>query len=142
MYLQMTYSLTTKVKLYISVQYAHPKFAGFTVQKSLYFRGFSFLYENYVFFLCMIFAEIAFCPSINLKQPVMVFFFFTYQLSCGIRKYLIFSVPPSLLALKENPGPHFVHRLLFLINMPLSIMYLVMSVYSMYFSCNVTSRRY
>ena len=34
-------------------------------------RGFFCLYENYVFspvpFLCMIFAEITFCPSINLE---------------------------------------------------------------------------
>lgn len=37
-------------------------------------------------------------------------FFFTYQLSCGMR-YLILSVPLHLLVLKENPGPHFVQRL-------------------------------
>ena len=50
-------------------------------------------------FLCVIFAEITFCPSINLKQPVMVLIFFlTYQLSCGMR-YLILSVPLSLLVL-------------------------------------------
>ena len=52
------------------------------------------------------------------------FFFFTYQLSCGMR-YLILSVPMSLLVLKENPGPHFVQRLFFLMNISLNIMYLV-----------------
>ena len=54
---------------------------------------------------------------------VLVLFFLTYQLSCG-RHYLILSVP-SLLVLKENPGPHFVQRLFFLINISLNIMYLV-----------------
>ena len=94
-------------------------------------KGFSCLYEKYVFsplpFLCMIFAEITFCSSINLEQPVMVLvlFFLTYQLSCGMR-YLILSVPMSLLVLKkENPGPHFVQRLSFLMNISLNIMYLV-----------------
>ena len=53
-----------------------------------------------------------------------LFFFRTYQLSCGMR-YLILSVPMSLLVLKENPGPHFVQRLFFLINISLNIMYLV-----------------
>ena len=50
--------------------------------------------------------------------------FQTYQLSCGMR-YLILSVPMSLLVLKENPGPHFVQRLFFLMNISLNIMYLV-----------------
>ena len=83
-------------------------------------------YEKYVFsavpFLCMIFAEITFCFSINLEQPVMVLvvFFLTYQLSCGMR-YLILSVPMSLLILKENPGPHFVQRLFFLMNISFGI---------------------
>ena len=70
---------------------------------------------------------IKFCPSINLEQPVMVLvlFFLTYQLSCGMR-YLILSVHMSLsLVLKENPGTHFVQRLFFLMNVSLSIMYLV-----------------
>ena len=55
------------------------------------------LYEKYVFslvlFLCMIFVEITFCPSINLEQPVMVLVFFfclTYQLSCGMRYLILF----------------------------------------------------
>ena len=88
------------------------------------------LYEKYVFspvpFLCMMFTEITFCCSINLEQPVMVLvlFFLTYQLSCGMR-YLILSVPMSLLVLKENQGPHFVQRLFFLMNISLNIMYLV-----------------
>ena len=74
----------------------------------------------------MIFAEITFCPSINLEQPVMVLvlFFLTYQLSCGMR-YLILSVPMSLLVVKENPGSHFVQRFFFLMNISLNIMYLV-----------------
>ena len=93
-------------------------------------KGFCCLYEKYIFspvpFLCMIFAEITICSSINLEQPVMVLvlFFQTYQLSCGMR-YLILSVPMSLLVLKENPGPHFVQRLFFLMNISFSIMYLV-----------------
>ena len=93
-------------------------------------KGFFCLYEKYVFspvpFLCMIFAEMTFCSSINLEQPVMVLvlFFLTYQLSCGMR-YLILSVPTNLLVLKENPGMHFVQRLFFLMNISLNIMYLV-----------------
>ena len=31
-----------------------------------------------VLFLCMIFAEILFCPSINLEQPVTVLVLFSY----------------------------------------------------------------
>ena len=50
--------------------------------------------------------------------------FLTYQLSCGMR-YLILSVPMSLLVLKENPGPHFVQRLFSLMNISLNLMYLV-----------------
>ena len=93
-------------------------------------KGFFCLYEKYVSFpvpfLCMIFAEIAFCPSINLQQSVivLVLFFLTYQLSCGMR-YLILSVPMSLLVLNENPGPHFVQRLFFLMKISLNIMYLL-----------------
>ena len=55
---------------------------------------------------------------------VLVFFFLTYELSCGMR-YLILSVNMSLLVLKENPGPHFVQRLSFLMNISLKIMCLV-----------------
>ena len=79
-------------------------------------KGFVCLYEKYVFspvpFLCMIFAEITFCSSINLEQPVMVLvlFFLTYHLSCGMR-YLILSV--------------LVQRLFFLMDISLNIMYLV-----------------
>ena len=40
-------------------------------------------------------------------------------------RYLILSVPLSLLVSKETPGPHFVQRLLFLINISLNIMHLV-----------------
>ena len=95
-----------------------------------FFKGFFCLYEKYVFspvpFLCMIFAEFSFCSSINLEQPVMVLvvFFLTYQLRCAMR-YQILSVPLSLLVLKENPGPHFVQRLFFLMNISLNISYLV-----------------
>ena len=39
--------------------------------------------------------------------------------------YLILPVPLSLLVSKENPGPHFVQRLFFLISIPLNIMHLV-----------------
>ena len=55
---------------------------------------------------------------------VLVVFFLTYQLSCGMR-YLILSVPISLLVLKENPGPRFVQQLFFLMNISFNIMYLV-----------------
>ena len=56
---------------------------------------------------------------------VLVLFFLTYQLSSGMR-YLILSVPMSLLlVLKENPGPHFVQQLFFLMIISLNIMYLV-----------------
>ena len=49
-------------------------------------KGLSCIYEKYVFspvlFLCMIFVEITFCPSINLEQSVMVLvLFLTYWLS-------------------------------------------------------------
>ena len=93
-------------------------------------KGFFCSYDKYVFypvpFLCMIFAEIIFCSSINLEQAVMVLvlFFLPYQLSCGMR-YLILSVPMSLLVLEENPGRYFVQRLFFLMNISLNIMYLV-----------------
>ena len=93
-------------------------------------KEFFCLYEKYVFspvpFLCMIFAKITFCSSINLEQPVMVLFLFflTYQLSCRMR-YLILSVPRSLLVLKQNPRPNFVQRLFLLINLSLNTMYLV-----------------
>ena len=61
------------------------------------------------------FAEITFCPSINQKEPVtFLVLFLTYQLSCGMR-YLILSVPLSLLVLKENPSSPFVPRLFFFI---------------------------
>ena len=84
----------------------------------------------------MIFAEIPFCPSINLEQPVMVqVLLLTYQLSCGMR-YLILSVPLSLLVLKKNPGPHFVQRLFFLIKIILQFyVFSYVSVDTMYFSC-------
>ena len=70
--------------------------------------------------------QVFICPSINLEQPVMVLvlFFLTYQLSCGMH-HLILSVAMSLLVLKGNPGPHFVQRLFFLMNISLNIMYLV-----------------
>ena len=35
------------------------------------------------------------------------------------------ALPMNLLVLKENSGPHFVQRLLFLMNISLNIMYLV-----------------
>ena len=44
-------------------------------------------------------------------------------------RYLILSVPLSSLILKENPGPHFVQRLFFVINISLNMMYLVMCLY-------------
>ena len=103
--------------------------------KSMFFvflgkKAFFCLYEKYVyshvFFLCMIFAEITFCPSINLEQPVMVLVLFSY-VSAKLRNAPpILSVPLSLLVLKEIPRPHFVHRLFVLINISLNIIYLVM----------------
>ena len=47
-------------------------------------------------------------------------------------RYLILSVPMSLLVLKENPWPHFVQRLFFLIN--ISFKYYVFSMY-LYMLC-------
>ena len=44
-------------------------------------------------------------------------------------RYLILSVLLSSLILKENPGPHFVQRLFFVINISLNMMYLVMRLY-------------
>ena len=73
-------------------------------------------YINDTFFLCMTLAEITFCPSIHLEQPVMVLvLFLTYQLSCTNR-YFILSVPLSLQVFTENPAPDFVQRLFFLFN--------------------------
>ena len=73
---------------------------------------------------------------------VLVLFFLTYQLSCGMR-YLIVSLPMNLLVLKENPGPHFVQRLFFLNEYIFK--YYVFSRY-LYMLCilavNVMSRRY
>ena len=85
------------------------------LDKSLFFEGFSCLYEKYVsspvFFLCMIFAEITFCPSINLEQPVMVLaLFLTYQLSCRMRQYLILSCTTEL----TGPRPYFACTAAFL----------------------------
>ena len=40
-------------------------------------------------------------------------------------RYLILSVSMNLLVLKENPRPHFVQRLFFLMDISLNIMYLV-----------------
>ena len=101
------------------------------LHRSLSFHNFpAFVYETYMFsavlILLMIFAEIPFCPLINSEQPIMVLvIFLMYQLSCGMR-YLILSVPLSLLVLKENPRPHFVQRLFFLTKMSLNFVYLVM----------------
>ena len=113
--------------------YAYKRIQSFLIllYRSLSFHNFpAFVYEKYMFstvlILLMIFAEILFCPSINSEQPIMVLvLLLTYQLSCGMR-YVILSVPLSLLVLKENPGPHFVQRLYFLIKMSLNFVYLVM----------------
>ena len=87
------------------------------------FKGFSLLYEKYVScpvrVSCMIFAEITFCPSTNLKQPVIVLVLFLY-VSAKLRNALV---------IIENPGPHFVQRLFFLINISLNVIYLVMYLY-------------
>ena len=73
----------------------------------------------------MIFAEITFCPSINLEQPVMVLVLFSH-VSAKLRNALPdLSVPMSLLVVKENPGSHFLQRFFFLMNISLNIMYLV-----------------
>ena len=73
---------------------------------------------------------------------VLVLFFLTYQLSCGMR-YLILSEPMSLLVLKENPGPY-VFTAAFLFNEYI-FKYYVFSRY-LYMLCilavNVMSRRY
>ena len=49
-----------------------------------------------------------------------------YYVSAKLRNALPdFSVLMSLLVLKEDPGPHYVQRLFFLMNISLNIMYLV-----------------
>ena len=56
-------------------------------------------------------------------------------------RYLIVPVPLTLVVLKETPGPHFVQRLFFLINISLSIMYLVMYLYMLrILAANVVSK--
>ena len=73
---------------------------------------------------------------------VLALFFLTYQLSCEMR-YLILSVPMSLLVLKENPGPHFVQWLIFLMNISLNIMYFCRYLYILrILAVNVMSREY
>ena len=68
--------------------------------------------------------------------------FLTYQLSCEMR-YLILSVPLSLLGLKEDRGSHFVQRLFLLINIPSNIVHFVMYLYMLcILVVNVMSRRY
>ena len=56
------------------------KSMGFFWEKTQNKKGSFSLYEKHVFspvlFLYMIFAEITFCPSINLEQPVMVLVLF------------------------------------------------------------------
>ena len=42
---------------------------------------------------------------------------------------------------RENTGRHFLHRLLFLISISLNYVFIHGSVYAMYFSCNLVSRR-
>ena len=82
--------------------------------------------------------------SLNKPKPtVMVLvLFLTYQLSCEMR-YLILSLPLSLLVLKENRGSHFVQRLFLLINISLNIVYLFMYLYMLCtLAVNVMSRRY
>ena len=63
----------------------------------------------------------------------MVLFLFSF-VSAKLRNALpdLVSVPMSLLVLKENPGPHFVQRLFFLMN--ISFKYYVFSVY-LYMLC-------
>ena len=81
--------------------------------------------------------------SLNKPKPtVMVLvLFLTYQLSCEMR-YLILSLPLSLLVLKENRGSHFVQRLFLLINISLNIVYLFMYLYMLcILAVNVMSRR-
>ena len=90
-------------------------------------------------FLCMIFAEIIFCSSINLEQAVMVLvlFFLPYQLSCGMR-YLILSVPMSFTGFRRESRAAFCTAA-FLFNEYIFKYYVfsryLYSMYAMYFSC-------
>ena len=91
------------------------------------------MYEKSAFkiFLCVIFVAITLCPSINLKQPVMVLVvFFTYKLWNAL---LDFVRTTEFTGFKlENPRPHFVRQHFFLINISLNIMYLLMYLYMLY----------
>ena len=96
-------------------------------------KGFFCLYEKYVFspvlFLCMIFAEITFYPSINLEQPVMVLVLFSYVSARSRNALPDFIRTYECTGFKRESRPHFVQRLfvqrLFLMNISLNIMYLV-----------------
>ena len=63
--------------------------------------------------------------SLNLEQPVMVLVLFSY-VSAKLRNALSdFLRATEFTGFKRKPGPHFVQRLFFLINIFLNVMYLV-----------------
>ena len=72
---------------------------------------------------------------------MVLVFFLTYQPSCRMR-YLILSVPLSLLVLKENQGPHFVQRLFFFNEyISKNCVFSYVPVYAMYFSCKCNASK-
>ena len=104
---------------------------GFSSKKKKKKR-FSCLYEKYVFspvlFFGMIFAEITFCPSIKLEQPVMVLVLFSY-VSAKLRNALHgFIRTTEFTGFKRESRVAFCTAhfcTFFLINVSLNIMYLV-----------------
>ena len=113
-----------------------------------FFKGSFCFYEKYVFSpvlsLCMILAEITFCTSVNLEQPVMVLvlFFLTYQLSCGMR-YLNLSVSYEFTGFKRESRTTFCTAA-FLCNEYMFKYYVFSTyLYMLYIlAVNVMSRRY
>ena len=76
----LTYHLSQTLHLYAIGAFKMSSYYCIKVVKER--KGLSCIYEKCVsspvLFLCMIFVEITFCPSINLEQPVMVLVHFSY----------------------------------------------------------------
>ena len=69
--------------------------------------------------------------------------FSSCQLSCGRNVLPGFIRTTEFTGLKENPWPHLVQRLVFLIKISLNIMHLVMYLYMLcILAVNLISRRY
>ena len=76
----------------------------------------------------MTFAEITFCPSINLEQPVMVLvLFLTYQIHRGIRYLIILAT--EFIGVKRESMAAFCKAAFRFNYISFNIMYLVMHLY-------------